>query len=184
MKVLIDPGHAPGNANRGQNGYREYESMWRLSNMLKKRLEANGVYVELSRGEDEDPPLEERGGKSKGFDLFISEHTNAFNKIARGVECFYSITQPENRETAARLSAEIAKLINTPDRGAKTREGDNGQDYYGVIRAAAAAGCPRIFLIESGFHDNLEDEAFLLLDDNLQKIAEIQADIILSVLED
>ena len=43
MKVLIDPGHAPGNANGGRNGYKEYAGMWRLSNYLKDILMASGV---------------------------------------------------------------------------------------------------------------------------------------------
>jgi N-acetylmuramoyl-L-alanine amidase len=37
-KVTIDPGHAPGNANRGPTGYYEYAGMWKLSNYLKNAL--------------------------------------------------------------------------------------------------------------------------------------------------
>ena len=36
--------------------------------------------------------------------------------------------------------------------------------------------------MESGFHDNRLDEAFLLQDANLRRIAEVQVDIILDVL--
>ena len=43
MKVLIDPGHAPGNVIGGRNGYEEYAEMWRLSNYLKDILMASGV---------------------------------------------------------------------------------------------------------------------------------------------
>jgi hypothetical protein len=74
----------------------------------------------------------------------------------------------------------VAKLMNNPDRGAKTREGTGGKDYYGVIRSAVAVGCPRVFLMESGFHDNWLDEEFLLKDENLIRIAEVQAKVVLN----
>jgi len=72
--------------------------------------------------------------------------------------------------------------MGNPDRGAKTRAGNDGKDYYGVIRAAVDAGCPQVFLIENGFHDNKRDEAFLLVDENLKRIAQAQAQVILEAL--
>ncbi len=61
---------------------------------------------------------------------------------------------------------------------------ENGKiyNYYGVIRGAAATNCKHIMLIESGFHDNAVDEAFLKVDANLKKIAEAQANAILEFL--
>ena len=179
MRVLIDPGHAPGNANGGKKGYKEYAGMWKLSNMLKDILTAAGATAQLTRTESANPSLDARGGMARGFDVFISQHSNAANGTARGSECFFSVTQPNNRATAARLSKEIAALFNHNDRGAKTKAGNGSVDYYGVIRAAVAAGCPRVFLMESGFHDNVQDEAFLLKDENLRKIAEVQARILM-----
>ena len=181
FRVLIDPGHAPGNANRGSTTYREYAGMWKLSNFLKDILTSFGIHAELTRTVNQDPSLAARGGMARGFDLFISQHSNAFNGQVRGSECFFSVLQPENRVIAARFSENTALLMNHPDRGAKTRMGNNNQDFFGVIRAAVAAGCPRVFLMESGFHDNPIDEAFLLQDLNLMRIADVQADIILDV---
>ena len=97
MKVLIDPGHSPGNANGGRNGYKEYSGMWTLSNFLKDILVSSGVRVGLTRTEDRDPSLEARGGMAEGFDLFISQHSNAFNGMVRGVECFHSVAYPNDR---------------------------------------------------------------------------------------
>ena len=182
MRVLIDPGHAPGNANRGPTGYFEYRGMWTLSNYLKEALAASGVFVQLTRSENENPALTARGGMARGFDLFISQHSNGFDGTVRGSECFYSVRHPENRAIAARFSAETAWLMNHRDRGAKTKAGNGGLDFFGVIRSAVAAGCPRVFLMESGFHDNPVDEAFLLQDENLQRLAVLQAGIILDVL--
>jgi len=182
MTVLIDPGHAPGNANGGRNGYREYAGMWKLSNVLKDALINSSVRAELTRAEHTDPHLEVRGSMAKGHDLFISQHSNAFNGMVRGVECFHSVARPNDRAVAAKLTAAVSTLMNNPDRGAKTRVGNSGLDYYGVIRAAVAAGCPHVFLIENGFHDNVRDEAFLLKDENLQRIAKVQAQVILDTL--
>jgi hypothetical protein len=182
MRVLIDPGHAPGNANGGRNGYKEYAGMWKLSNFLKDILVSSGVRASLTRTEDSDPPIEARGRMAEGYNLFISQHSNAFNGLVRGVECFHSVARPNDRAIAARLTAAVSTLMDNPDRGAKTRVGNGGADYFGVIRAAVAAGCPHVFLMESGFHDNELDEAFLLKAKNLRRIAEVQAQIILDTL--
>ena len=182
-KVAIDPGHAPGNANRGPNGYREYAGMWKLSIFLKEYLAKEGITAILTRRESENPSLWARGNKAHGANLFISQHTNGFNGKVRGVECFYSTFLPETQKTAAKLSKAVSALMGNPDRGAKVKTTANGQDYFGVIRSAAAAGCPMVFLMESGFHDNPEDEAFLLKSQNLIKIAEAQAKVIINALE-
>jgi N-acetylmuramoyl-L-alanine amidase len=183
-KVLIDPGHSVDCPNRGIHGYKEFYGMWKLSNFLKEILTASGVSADLTRTESEDPPLDKRGGMANGYDFFISEHSNAANGAARGVECFYSVTKPNDKVIAAKLAAAVSSVMNNPDRGAKTRESEKtkGNDYYGVIRSAVAAGCPHVFLIESGFHDNWLDEEILLKDENLKRIAEAQARVILEAL--
>ena len=116
--------------------------------------------------------------------MFVSEHSNAKHGKARGVVVFYSLQRPGDEVHAQTLSRAISTLMNNPDRGAATREYPNkpGVDYYGVIRAAASAGCPHIFLVESGFHDNPQDEAWLKQDSNLRKLAQVQADIICNIL--
>ena len=183
-KVMIDPGHAPGNVNRGPTGYYEYQGAWKLSNYLKEELTKRGVQADLTRTENQDPTLSQRGSKAKSYDLFISEHSNAFNGKVRGVEVFYSLRSPGDKVHAEPLSKAISTLMNNPNRGAKTRQYPNkpGVDYYGVIRAAASVGCPHIFLVENGFHDNPQDEAWLKSNQNLRALAKVQVDIICSFL--
>src|SRR5690606_24208962 len=183
-KVMIDPGHGPGNVNRGPTSYYEHRGMWKLSNYLKEELTKRGVQADLTRTENQDPSLSERGKKSKGYDMFISEHSNAFNGKARGVVVFYSLQRPGDKAHAQALSKAISTLMDTPDRGAATREYPNkpGVDYNGVYRAAASFGCPNIFLVENGFHDNPQDEAWLKQDSNLRKLAQVQADVICNIL--
>lgn len=183
-KVTIDPGHAPGNANRGPTGYYEYAGMWKLSNYLKNALARCGIEAVLTRTENEDPELDVRGKRAKGSDVFISEHSNAANGKARGVECFYSVRIPGDKTWAGKLAAAVSKPMGNCDRGAKIKESDTtkGYDYYGVIRSAVAAGVPHVFLIENGFHDNAADEAFLKVDTNLEQIAEEQAKVLCELL--
>jgi len=64
-KVTIDPGHAPGNVNKGPTGYYEYAGMWKLSNYLKNALVRCGIDAKLSRTENEDPSLTDRGTCAK-----------------------------------------------------------------------------------------------------------------------
>lgn len=189
-KVMVDSGHYPNHANKGQTGYREYQGVWKISNYLKEFLEKQGVQADLTKTYEEtfnnDRDLTIRGKKAQNYDLFISEHTNAHNDTSvRGVECFYDFSKPEDKIWAEELTKTISELMNNPNRGAKTRTYiENGKtlNYYGVIRGASATNCPHIFLIESGFHSNLIDEAFLKVDDNLKKIAEVQAKVICKIL--
>lgn len=181
IKVMIDPGHAPGNANKGANGFYEHAGMWNLSIKLKALLEKQGIAVELTRSQANDVSLTDRGNKAKGCDVFISQHSNAANKTARGVECFYSLRRGSDKTWANCFSKDLSIIMNNNDRGAKTKIGENGGDYFTVIRAAGLTDCKHIFLVENGFHDNLVDEAFLLLAENIDKIAIAQAKIICEI---
>ena len=183
-KVMIDPGHAPGNVNRGPTGYYEYQGMWTLSNYLRQALVSRGVQADLTRTQNQDPSLAARGAKAKGYDLFISEHSNAWKGDARGVETYYSLKRPGDKAHAEALSRNVSVVMGNLNRGAKTRQYPNkpGVDYYGVIRSAVATGCKHAFLIENGFHDNKQDEAWLKKDNNLKKLAQTQADVICNIL--
>lgn len=180
IKIIIDPGHGPGNPNRGPTGYYEYQGVWKISGFLKAILEGKGFAVALTRNEGDDPALNARGRQAAGAALFISQHTNASSGAAQGVEVYYSVQAQGDKPFAAALSKAVSALMNNPDRGAKTRRSTASADvdYYTVMASARAAGCPHVLLIESGFHDNPVDEAFLKNDGNLRAIAQAQADVI------
>ncbi len=184
-KVMIDPGHAPGNTNKGPTGYYEYQGVWKISTYLKEILQTKGVRADFTRTWEQDPELYARGQKAKGYDLFISEHTNANDGKTRGVEVFHDVNKPQDKVWADKLAGNVASVMGNPNRGAKTKvytEGGKTYNYYGVIRGAASTDCKHILLIESGFHDNAIDEAFLKVDENLRKIAHAQAEIICKML--
>lgn len=185
VKILIDPGHAPQNTNTGLNGYLEYLGAWKISTHLKLILEKKNVVVNFTRTWDEDPTPFQRGRKAQGYDLFISEHTNASIGMARGVECYYDYFKEYDKPFASAMAKRVSDVMNNPDRGAKTRIfEENGiiYNYYGVIRGAAETNCKHILLVESGFHDNIYDAEILNNDEKLKKIAIAQSEVIIEYL--
>jgi hypothetical protein len=81
------------------------------------------------------------------------------------------------------LCTAIAGLMNSPDLGVKhrwnTRLDRQGQDYYGVLRnATTVAGCPDAMLIEHCYHTNETTVRWLLSLDNLDALAELEAETI------
>lgn len=183
MRVMIDPGHGPTSKNGGALGYLEHVGMWKVSNYLKEILEKRGIQADLTRAYNEDPDLIDRGRKAQGYNIFISEHSNARADTSyRGASCYHSL-QRNSGKWAAELSKVTAEVMGNPDRGAKTRHASYSTqvDFYGVIRHAAGTNVEHIFLMESGYHSNLEDERWLMKDENLRKLAEAHASVIFRI---
>jgi N-acetylmuramoyl-L-alanine amidase len=184
IRLLLDPGHGGPNdrANRGKNGYVEADGALTLSKYLRDELSPTKRFeIKLTRESDVGVTVKERGQMAADFkaDLAISEHTNAGGGKAKGTEVYESVDLPDE-ELAAKMSKAISEVIGTKDRGAKYKESEKypGEDYYGFIDLAQDGGCKHVLLVENAFHDNLEDEAFLLVDANLKKIAVAQAKVI------
>lgn len=185
--VVLDPGHGPlTNAYPAASGYYEGTQMYKLMLVLKKRLEDSGISVITTRKQlSDDPSLDVRGstaGKNNA-DLFISLHSDAAGSSgissAKGVSAYYSIKDTAtNKPLAAKISSSIAALIGTRDRGALTRVGNGGADWYGVIRSSAASGCKNAFLVEHGFHTSVDDVKWLISDTKLAQIAEVWTKIL------
>lgn len=90
-------------------------------------------------------------------DYHISNHLNAFNGSANGVEVWYYAGDSKAKEMATKVSAAIAKATGMFNRGAKATT-----NLY-VIRNSVG----RTLLIEWGFIDNKSDVKKLL--DNMDK---------------
>ena len=183
MRVLIDPGHGPTSKNGGSQGYLEHEGMWKVSNHLRDILREHKLTANLTRTYNQDPTLFERGSMAQGYDVFISEHSNArADPLCRGCSCYHSLRRSSER-WAAEISRNSAIAMGNPDRGAKTRHASYSTqvDFYGVIRHAANTNVKHIFLAESGYHTNLVDERWLMDDNNLRKLAGVHAAVILKI---
>ncbi len=191
--IILDPGHGEfGNQHTTREGFYEGTQNYVLVTHLRDELVARGFDVMMTRNAvGENPSLEERGymaGKN-GAVMFLSLHSNAPGASpsperyasVRGAETYYSITDEEHNAVIARaLNDAVVSVMNTEDRGIKTRRYPDHPDwdYYGVIRAAAQSGCRAAFLVEHGFHTNPEDSAFLQDESCLARLAAAEAEVI------
>ena len=195
--IVLDAGHGRlGNPHTTKEGFYEGTQNFVLAGFLKEELEKRGFEVLLTRNDiDDNPSLEERGtlaGKNNAI-LFLSLHSNAPGSATppdiyptiRGVCAYYSLTAPElNQPLAEALVNKISEVMNTQNRGIKTRSYPDkpDTDYYGVIRNSVQSGCRRAMLIEHGFHTNPEASAFLQRSAKLALLAAAEAEVIDSVL--
>lgn len=191
--IILDAGHGEfGNPYPVIEGAYEGTRNFVLAGYLKTALEAKGFEVKLTRNAIEDnPSLEERGRMAGDNDaiLFLSLHSNAPGsatppekyKDIKGVLVIYSLSDEENNlPIALAFGNAVAACMDTENRGAITRTYPDqpGIDYYGVLRHSVASGCTCAFIIEHGFHTNLDDAAFLNNDACMAKLAEAEADVI------
>lgn len=185
-KIILDPGHVEGYNKGAVSGYYEGTAMYHYAYLLADKLRAAGMEVGVTRTKITDnPSLTARGKQAKGADMLVSLHSNAASSAsANGVTVFYSIKRGGDKVLAAALSKGLAGLINggTRDRGANTRKGSGDWDYYTVIQAAVAAGCPHVFLVEHGFHSNKKECTWLMQPANMEAMATLECGLICDIL--
>lgn len=192
-KVCLDPGHDKASYNRSPvvPSYCEGQRMWDLSLLLKQQLENRGVEVIMTKTQvNHAVSLTTRGKKSKGCDLFLSLHSNAAStQPPNWVIALHQVD--DNCGQTDERSAQIAKLLSdavadqmgvsaktTARKSSADRDGDGYKDdYYGVLRGAHSVGTPGVIL-EHGFHTNEGCTRWLLEDNNLEKLAQAEAEVI------
>ena len=200
--VCIDAGHY-GKYNKCPNNSNYYESqvMWKLHILQKKYLEQLGIKVITTRADQsKDLDLTTRGKKAKGCDLFISDHTNA---VGSGMNEFvdyvaiYCLTDDTttkcddiSKEFANKIAPVIATVMETKQnyqiqtrKASGDRNGDGmlNDNYYGVLHGCRTVNVPGVIL-EHSFHTNSRSVNWLLNDNNLDKLARVEAECIASYL--
>ncbi len=201
-KVCIDAGHY-GKYNRCPNNSAYYESevMWKLHLLQKKYLEQLGIEVVTTRADQtKDYGLTARGQKAKGCDLFISDHSNAvgstMNESVDYVVVYHLVNDTTtkcddiSKEFAAKIAKVIADVMGVKQGSRITsRKSDNDRNsdgimndnYYGVLNGARLVNVPGMIL-EHSFHTNSKVVAWLLNDNNLDKLARAEAECVASYL--
>lgn len=151
-KVFISAGHGGSDSGSVGNGFKEKDLNLSIAMACGNYLKSKGVEVQMSRVKDEDDDLNQEARESNAFgpDLTVSIHNNAGG--GDGVEAWYSIVGGLGKTCAENILAEVVK-IGQNSRGAKTRKGSNGRDYYGFIRQTKA---PAV-IVECAFVDNATD---------------------------
>ena len=184
MKICLDAGHY-GKYNQSPENKAYYESvvMLKLTKYQKEYLEEyKDVEVVLTRTDERDMGLYDRGYKAKGCKLFLSNHTNACGTESVDYPVVYGAF--DNRGNAKEFGLTLAQAIQTTMKtrqAAKTatRVGSSGNnEYYGVLRGARAAGLNHYYIVEHSFHTNKAATNWLLSDDNLKKLAKAEVEAI------
>lgn len=193
IKICLDAGHYGKTYNRSPivREYYESEMNWKLHLKLKAELEKRGFEVITTRrDQEEDLSLYDRGRTAKGCDLFMSLHSNAAystSEVKNGevhakeyvdrVD-IYALLDGRAHDLAKRLADRIHEVMGTDQGGfVKTKDNGKGGEYYGVLRGAAAVDVPG-FLVEHSFHTNRRAAEWLLKDENLDRLAEAEAEVL------
>lgn len=177
MKILLDPGHGLGE-NRGSVIGHEGDHTFQFAVLFKEELEKFGFRVGMTRKSIQDnPTLKRRGQMAQGYDLFLSLHTNAGPKSAKGCEIFGDLNAYDSHLMEKMLKI-ISQTIPTKNRGIKWRRRSDGKvftqksspggsNWYGVLYYNQA---PVGMLIEFCFHTNEGDlNSFLINQRRLAK---------------
>ena len=184
VKICLDAGHIGSTYNQSPVVKTYYESTmaWKLHLKLKAALEQRGFEVVTTR-EAIDTPMDvyARGAAARGCDVFLSLHSNACDTESVDYPVVYrAYDNQNNADTLARaLALSIGQLMGTRQQGrTATRRNNTGGEYYGVLRGARAAGVPIYLLVEHSFHTNTAAAKWLSIDENLDRLAEAEADLL------
>lgn len=167
--LIIDPGH--GGTDSGTKGFGVNEKDWNLKISLYQyeRLKSLGANVGITRTTDITLDNTQRINLIKNkYDYCSSNHFNAFNGTARGVETIHSIYN--DGIEAKQLAGAIVKASGLPLRRVFTRNLKSGVDYYYMHRLT---GNTTTIITEYGFIDNKEDHDFYKNENNFYNVAEV-----------
>lgn len=184
VKICLDAGHIGSTYNQSPVVKTYYEStmVWKLHLKLKTALEQRGFEVVTTRAAIDTPmDVYARGAAAKDCDVFLSLHSNACDTESVDYPVVYrAYDNQNNADTLARaLALSIGQLMGTRQQGrTATRRNNTGGEYYGVLRGARAAGVPIYLLVEHSFHTNTAAAKWLSIDENLDRLAEAEADLL------
>ena len=166
--IIIDPGH--GGTDPGAIGFGVREKDWnlRISLYQYERLKELGAKVGITRTTDKTLDATPRTNLIKNkYDLCISNHWNAFNGSARGIETIHSIFG--GKDFATSIANALVKATGLSLRRVFSRKNNSGTDYYFMHRLT---GSTRTVIIEYGFLDNATDHNWYKNETNFYKAAE------------
>ncbi len=151
-KVFLGVGHGLSDPGAVANGYLEKDLNLSIATHCNEELLRHGIVTLMSRVGDEEDSLNDEIRECNAFgpDLALDIHNNAGG--GDGAETFYHYGGGLSKTLAENILAEIV-LIGQNSRGAKTKLGSDGRDYYGFIRQTVA---PAV-IVECAFVDHAED---------------------------
>ena len=153
----------------------EMKRMNELSDIIEKNLkEKKWITVYNNKGSKSASESARMGKKYYDYlDLYLAIHSNGFKGTSRGIETLY---HPKHSQQTHIYSDMIRKAVvdlhpTKKDRGKKPRED------LAEVRPSIQKN---LTFIEVGFHDHPEDCAWLIDDNNLNKIAKAISDVLIN----
>jgi len=182
-KICLDAGHYGAYYNQSPVNRAYYESnfTWNMHFHVKAALESYGFEVITTRlNKDDNPGLMERGTMSKGCDLFLSIHSDAADSSYPDAPTACCQISGVTDELGLQLAKTIQNVMGTKQAAKIWKRHDtdsrNG-DWYTVLYGAASVGTPGI-LLEHSFYTNLKSANWMLIDENLELLAQEEAKVI------
>lgn len=197
IDVLLDPGHG-GNEDGaiGPNGLKEKDVNLAVAQRVRARLESSGRRVAMTRDGDLRQTVRTRGELAASLrpKVFISIHHNAGGPPPQtgkpGTQVFHQASSDLSLQLAQALWREITTAFGRIDiawssddqhPGVEARLGEDGLDYYGVLRYADRV--PAV-ITEAAFISN-PPEAELMKTDQFRDVeAQAIADAINTTFDD
>lgn len=178
-RILIDAGH--GGTDRSNIGYsRKYiEADGNLKFAMYLRDELKHFFdVGMTREKDLTMSLTNRGKMAKGYDMFISVHSDVSDNITAGGVTVLGSVLLKNKVLGEKIGRALAEVQGIRYRYFLQKESIKypGKDFYTVIGTAQNVGCPVVLLLERAFHSNPKEEQLLLDDAMVRKTAKVVAD--------
>ena len=166
-KVFIGVGHG-GTDSGAVKYFTEKEYTLKTAFAVAEYLSQYGIDYKMSRTQDIDTDMNSKVAMCNKYnpDLVMDIHFNAGG--GQGFEVYYSRVGGTSKTLAENINNEVKKLMSS--RGIKVKIGDNGYDYFAIIRETDA---PAV-LCEGGFVDSEKDAEFVRK--NYKKLAKAYAD--------
>ena len=187
VKIMVDCGHFSGYNKYSLIGGTTSEGnvVWNIGQYLIPMLRNYGFEVGTTKssinaypGAPGDDNITARGRMAKGYDLFISLHTNACGTESVNRPVVIYPVSGKCKDLAGKIGAKLQSVGGWQNYQVYSKYNSAGTaDYYGVIRGAAQVGVPGL-IIEHTFHTNKAAASFLSNGNNQYKLAQALAEVI------
>lgn len=163
-KVFLNAGHGDVDPGAVANGLKEKDVNLSIALACEAELKRHGVEVKMQRTTDKGATSTQIASNCNGYNpnLAVDIHNNAGG--GDGAEVYHHYGGGKGKTLATNILNEIV-AIGQNSRGAKTRRGTDGRDYYYFIREIAA---PSV-IVECAFLDNKKDVQ--IIDTNAEQTA-------------
>ncbi|MFN8555363.1 MAG: N-acetylmuramoyl-L-alanine amidase [Candidatus Obscuribacterales bacterium] len=163
VSLVLDAGHGGSDPGAQRGDAREKEMTLGIINQLKKRLEANGAFITMTRSDDTFVSLEDRVKITNLVmpKAFVSVHINALESTndIKGVETYFQTEQ--SKPLAEAVHNCLYTSLGVPNRGVRKAR------FYVINHTTVPA-----ILAEVGYISNKDEREKLISSDYQGKIAD------------